>query len=278
MTILIIGNTTSRLNDKDAVKEEGNIAMIQLLGVQKGGSSSMYEFLVQHPLLCGGRHKEPHFFDHLNVNITPPSSSKARLEYMNLFPTVKKCNLVAGARYIDGSTVFGRMEKNARNMFQFFSSDERNSLKFIVLLREPVSRDYSWYEQVIRDKLIAGVLLEDLTTFKEYDTKGLSSTITHVHRSGMYVEQLKQFLKYFRRDQILVLSSSAIFHNSSAMMGSIAGFLDIEKAPVWSGPFPHDDHLESFQKILECIKTYTPKLDCSFKEELASFYKPLNEQ
>jgi len=180
MIIVLIVNTTSR-EDKASV---GKIPMIQLLGVQKGGSSSMYEFLIQHPLLCGGRHKEPHFFDHLNVITTPPNSTKARLDYMSLFPIVKKCNS-KGARYIDGSTVFGRIEKNARNMFQFYTSDERNNLKFIVLLREPVARDYSWYEQVIRDKLITGLPLEDLTTFMEYEKKNLSSVITHVHKSGM---------------------------------------------------------------------------------------------
>ena len=29
----------------------GNMPMIQLLGVQKGGSSSLYFFLIQHPLV-----------------------------------------------------------------------------------------------------------------------------------------------------------------------------------------------------------------------------------
>jgi hypothetical protein len=27
----------------------GNLPMIQLLGVQKGGSSSLFEFLIEHP-------------------------------------------------------------------------------------------------------------------------------------------------------------------------------------------------------------------------------------
>ena len=128
------------------------------------------------------------------------------------------------------------------------------------------------------EMVAVGQTYTNLTTFLEYDRKGLASTITHVHRSGMYIEQLKAFVKYFRRDQLLVVSSNAIFQNSSKVMDSIAGFLGIEKVDIWNGPFPHDDHLENFQNILDCIKTYIPKLDCSFKEELGLYYKPLNEQ
>ena len=152
-------------------------------------------------------------------------------------------------------------------------------LKFIVLLREPVSRDYSWYSQVIRDKLGRDrIKFEDLSTFMEYDRKHLKETITHVHRGGDYVNQLESFVQVFRRDQLLILPSTAVFQNSSKAMDAIAGFLEISKPAAWSGPFPHDDHLETFQDIISCISTYTPKLDCKFRDELAVYYAPLNER
>ena len=62
-------------------------------------------------------------------------------------------------------------------------------------------------------------------------------------RSGRYVEQFEHFTDYFRRDQILVINSGAVFQNSSAVMEIIAKFLGIEMIPEWYGSFPHNDHL-----------------------------------
>ena len=198
---------------------------------------------------------------------------------MSLFPDVDKCKNSKDARYVDGSTVFFRTKKNIAAMSKYYTEEEKEKLKFIVLLREPVSRDYSWYSQVIRDRLGRDRMkFEDLNTFMEYDRKHLKEAITHIHRGGDYVSQLETFVKIFRRDQILVLASTAMFQNTSKAMDAIAGFLEISKPAAWNGEFPHDDHLESFQDIISCITTYTPKLDCKFRDELAAYYAPINER
>ena len=43
----------------------GNLPLIFILGAQKGGSSSLFEFMREHPQLCGARKKEPQFFSQL---------------------------------------------------------------------------------------------------------------------------------------------------------------------------------------------------------------------
>ena len=45
--------------------ETGNVPTIFILGAQKGGSSSLFEFMREHPQLCGARKKEPQFFSQL---------------------------------------------------------------------------------------------------------------------------------------------------------------------------------------------------------------------
>ena len=52
-------------------------------------------------------------------------------------------------------------------MFEFYTKEERNKLKFIVFLREPVARDYSWYQQVMRVTLTYGTKFKDILTYKE---------------------------------------------------------------------------------------------------------------
>jgi len=165
-------------------------------------------------------------------------------------------------------------------MDKFYTAKEKEKLKFIVVIREPVSRDYSWYCQVIRDRLgREGFRFKELHTLDETRRPGLPPIwYTHVERNGDYVRQLQNYLTYFRRDQLLILSSSALFKNSSSVMDTISKFLDIEFPSIWSGPFPHDDHLGAFANIIECISKYTPKLSCSYKQELARYYEPLNKE
>jgi hypothetical protein len=237
-------------------------------------SPGMYLRKVYRPagtLIVGKVHKEPHFFERVNVSVY--DQQRGRQELMSLFPDVEKCKNAEGARYLDGSTIFSRTKKNIGAMSQYYTDEEKQKLKFIVLLREPVSRDYSWYSQVIRDRLGRDkIQFQDLSTLMEYDRKHLAEPITHVHRGGDYVNQLETFVKVFRRDQLLVLSSTAVFQNSSKVMDAIAGFLEISKPAAWAGQFPHDDHLETFQDIISCISIYTPKLDCKFR--LNSLFSP----
>lgn len=48
--------------------ETGNLPSVFILGCQKGGSSSLFEFMKLHPQLCGSRKKEPQFFPQLTGN------------------------------------------------------------------------------------------------------------------------------------------------------------------------------------------------------------------
>lgn len=265
----------SKDDNKDDNKDDskdGNLPTIFILGVQKGGSSSLYEFLIEHPLLCGGIHKEPHFFDH------EPYSHKTREDYLKMYPTVDKCKS-SKARYIDGTTVMYKLEVASDRMAQFYTEKEREKLKFIVLVREPVSRDYSWYGQVMRDKLGNGIKFSQVQTFAEADAKrDTKERDAHIHRSGRYIEQLQHFIRNFRRDQILIISSQAVFQNSSSVMDSVSGFLGINKIDKWNGPFPHDNHLDKYEwrSIIDCIVSHIPKLDCKMRDELAAYYKPWN--
>ena len=58
--ILLLGTTASTASSD---KETGYLPSIFLVGTQKGGSSSLFELLIQHPLLLKGTHKESHFWN-----------------------------------------------------------------------------------------------------------------------------------------------------------------------------------------------------------------------
>lgn len=254
------------------VDKYATIPKVFILGVQKGGSSSLFEFLMHHPLMCKGEHKEPHFFDREESYITGKDG------YVKMFPQDVKCSRhLAASRYVDGSTMMYKLGQVIPRMAHFYSEEEKNQLRFIVLLREPVSRDYSWYQQVMRDKLAAGAFFSDMKTLGEEEVQKENK---HIHRSGRYVEQLEVFAQYFKRNQILVLNSATVFKNSTRVMEIVSDFLALDFIDDWKGPFPHDDHLGSskFQGILECMLGHIPQFDCHHRDEMAQYYEPWNQR
>jgi len=269
----------------------GHLPFIFILGAQKGGSSSLFEFLLEHPLLCQGEHKEPHFFDDpLKYGWARkpglPGKIPPREAYLELFPDDPDCTKRhASYRYIDATTMFHASEQIALAMWNFYTPEERSQLRFIVVLREPVSRDYSWFEQVTRDKLggnpkerggggDAPQLFRTIETIKEGDAQHSR----HIKRSGRYVDQLKNITTYFKRDQIFVLASDSLFRNTTDVMVRLGKFLDVEFVNKWTNPLPHDNHLsrKEWVGIIDCITSHVPKLDCSHRDVLGEFYKPYN--
>jgi hypothetical protein len=63
-------------------------------------------------------------------------------------------------------------------------------------------------------------------------------------------------------------------------MTNLAKFIEVEEIPKWKESLPHDDHLgkKMWVGIVDCILEHIPKLDCSYRDELGSYYKPYNDQ
>ena len=272
-------------------RADGNLPSIFILGAQKGGSSSLFEFLMEHPILCQGEHKEPHFFDGWQLYGWKTGNIPERRAYMALFPDDPNCKKhsqqrTSPFRYVDATTMLHVLGTISKRMYEFYTPSERNSLRFVVVLRDPVARDFSWYQQVCRDQLGGNLAQrsgggEKPLPFNKMETmrEAEAHHARHIKRSGRYVEQLGNFTSYFRRDQVFIVSSQMLFRNTSTVMHSLASFLDIEFVKTWEGQLPHDNHLDRKQwaDIVECLVAHIPKLDCSFRQDLADYYAPHNE-
>ena len=169
-----------------------------------------------------------------------------------------------------------RMPGVMERMDQFYSDEQKDDLKFIVLLREPVSRDFSWYQHWTRWYLEDHGLFTGVKTLQEHANTNKGSHFTNLYTHGEYAQQLKAFLGMFRRDQILIINSQMCFKDSPAVMKLIAKFLNVPYTSAWDQPFPHDDHLGNLENA-ECVTKYVPKLDCSIRDELARWYEPKNK-
>jgi hypothetical protein len=195
-----------------------------IIGVQKGGTSTLFEYLKQHPDIKTAVFKEVHYYDH--------HYHKGIKWYKSFFPVAKKNKSVlygeASPYYFFHPLVPERLYNDSPN------------IKLILLLRDPIDRAYSHYQMERRKGR------EKLKSFEEAISKeaeriemGYNAIINgekfynynhHVYSylsRGCYDEQVKRWLRYFKKEQLLVIKSEDFFASPYENLERIYQFLEV---------------------------------------------------
>jgi sulfotransferase family protein len=246
-----------------------------IAGTKKGGTTSLANWLVQHPGVMrlfpkAQRHKSAHYFD--------TNFAKSPLWYRSHFPTElsrERLRETVGYRPVVG-------EASPYYMFHPAVPDRVRSLlpeaRVIMLLRDPVARAYSHYW----DRVSTG--FEDLATFEEAvaaeaerladldDTRFVDPRFEHYsyeHHSylarGRYAEQIARWLRVFDPSQLLILEFERLKTQPAAVLGEVFGFLGL---PPYDGIDMRARNERSQQ----------PPMSDSCREWLHAYFRPYNRQ
>ena len=154
------------------------------------------------------------------------------------------------------------------------------SLKLICILREPISRELSWYNdkvdkfynQGIKDDWVLDVVHGNSTikTFDEY-SDGLAKEIRSFPQGafGLYIDHLKEWVKWFDRKKLLILSFDELHQDPSMVIQRIEEFLGTNL----TGSFPHDNANENPLKVKEVPLHAKEVLGPLFKDKNEELYK-----
>jgi hypothetical protein len=210
-----------------------------IIGGKKCGTSSLYNLLTQHPLVEPAASKELHYFDLLFDEDTE--------WYRRCFPA---------PRWEDGRwTITG---EGTPYMASRFAPERMAEVvpqaRLIALLRNPVDRAYSDYQQVVRKD-------RESRTFGEA-VEGKTSE--YLFRS-VYVDQLLRWSEFFDREQMLVLKSEDFFERPAATLSRVLDFLDL---PAWE---PEEVEVRN-------PGTYTEKIDPTIRRRLEEYFEPHNRR
>lgn len=207
-----------------------------IIGVQKGGTSSLHYYLQQHKKIVAPEQKEIHFFDDI--------TEKSIDNYLQLFPKKNfhnRLSFESTPRYMYFPGTAARIHRFDPNM------------KFIVLLRHPVKRAYSaWnmYKQLADNPQLVSyfkTMEEDDPRQRFYSTfydkpfpsfeKCVEEEISlqnsphniepAVVRRGYYKYQIDDYLKYFDREQFLFIESEELKTDTKRVLTDITKFLKI---------------------------------------------------
>ena len=189
-------------------------------GVAAGGTSFLASILVQHPeiFLPKEMQPEPHYF-------YKSWEFKKGLPYYldRWFKNVPESALAVGER--SSSYLFGG-ENIARKIFDVFPK-----MKFIFTLRNPMERAWANYRftvlQGLEDLTFDEALLREKERIKAQF--GIWSEIQPHNYTGrgLYAEQLKSYIKYFGKDNILCIKSELLSSQTYLELEKIYRFLDL---------------------------------------------------
>ena len=202
-----------------------------VIGVGRGGTTSCFHYLSQHPSIIGSAYDEIGFFDenfHLGLNW-----------YRSMFPTkfLKKKIVKKFGKCLtyDVTPAYIRKPWVARRIKELFPE-----IKLIALLRNPVDKAYSHYNskmQVEGDTktTFEEMVEEDIKTFQKFENT--NSIIddeyfrNYIEKSylgrGLYAQQLKIWFELFDPKQILILTSEELSTETNKVMNKIFRFLDL---------------------------------------------------
>lgn len=200
-----------------------------IIGAMKSGTSSLYNYMSQHPQIFSSLKKEIHFFDG-GINPRIDSFMKGEMWYRAHFPLSR--NMSDDAMTLEASPLYIFHPLAPKRIFNLVPK-----VKIIAVLRNPTERAISHYFHSKRDDQeplsIYEALQEEEERLKpiikaeDYKNKDF---IYHSYKSrGIYHKQIEEYLKYFPRQQILVLSSEDLFGQPESVLERVFEFLNIDK-------------------------------------------------
>lgn len=196
-----------------------------IIGVQKGGTTALTEFLSQHPQIGMARPKEVHLFDAEDYAVDAPLAAIDE-RYRGHFAHCPDARLRGEA-----TPIYLFLPEVAAQLKRY-----NPALKLIVLLRDPVQRALSTHRmQRARGReplpFALALLCERWRLRRDKAPRGQRSAMReHAYRRrGLYAEQLANLFAAFDRRQVLVLESEALLRQHSAVMRRTFAFLGVDE-------------------------------------------------
>jgi len=239
-----------------------------IIGAAKCGTSSLHEYLMQHP--CVGRvlTKQLHFFDRYYDRGIEWYKVCLPFVWKKLYvEKILKKNFATGeatAHYINHPLA----PKRVLNILP--------NVKIIVMMRNPIDRAYSHY-QMEHNNNNENLSFEEAFSEEPNRIKGeieklekdeTYSSKNYPHRAyisgSKYAEQLKKWFDYFPREQFHFVKTEDFNNNPSKVYNDVLKFLNLPKF-----------ELAEYKKFRE--RKYE-KMNPETRKKLSEFFKPYNEE
>jgi len=196
-----------------------------ILGANKAGTTALCYYCQQHPEIFFSSIKEPMFFTALQgdgasskeATLKNPFFSFFLKDYINLFSGVTNEKMVG-----EGSTSYLANPQCAIWIRKLIPD-----AKLIAVLRNPIDRALSSYKMFRGNGLENRSFEEAIKHELEMGTGGIPQG-QHYLKLGLYASQLKQFCRYFSKEQIYIADYEDFNMDIVVFLSKIFTFLEVD--------------------------------------------------
>ncbi|GFZ91764.1 tetratricopeptide repeat protein [Okeania sp. KiyG1] len=193
-----------------------------IIGTVKGGTSSLYSYLIKHPSILPAVNKELHFFD-LNFH-------QGIDWYSSQFPEIpKQYNFSTG----EATPNYMYSLEAVNKVFNYFPK-----IKLIAILRNPIERAVSHYymikQQGTEKRSFEEVIAKEMKKLSKTTNQSqiinadfLRSIKPKYLSLGFYLYFIQEWMNIFPREQFLILKSEDMYENPAATTKKVFDFLGL---------------------------------------------------
>jgi hypothetical protein len=239
-----------------------------IIGAQRCGTTSLYDYLSHHPQIIPSPVKELFYFDDYYTRLIE--------WYKSFFPTEKEREKLE--KDLVASVITG--EASPSYFFHPYAAkrikETLPDVKLILVLRDPIERAYSHYNHIKR-------LNREPLSFEEALEKELERITPDVEKlardenykadqrrdysyltRGYYAKQLKEWYKHFPKEQLLIIQSEEFYRETPKVYDEIVEYLGLNSYT-----------LPTFE-AKNALKY--AKMAPETKEKLKAYFAPKNEE
>ena len=193
-----------------------------VVGAAKSGTTSLFNYLIQHSDIYIPEVKECRFFSQLPKNFKglgaeffPNSGLTDEKDYFELFNghEDKVCGDIS-------NDYLYYCERSIKNIIKYLG----NNIKIIIILRNPIDRAYSNYMHHIRDGW-ENISFEQALDNEHMRIKDNWGWSYHYVNTGMYYNQVKTYLENFEKTKIYLFEE---LQSKDCLLKDLFSFLEVK--------------------------------------------------
>ena len=197
-------------------------------GTQKGGTTALHNYLGQHKELYLPKQKELHYFDDESLDWRKPNYDN----YHDYFCDESSI----GKTWGEVTPIYMYWNNSMERIWQY-----NKKIKIIIILRNPITRAYSHWnmeKQRNADSLCFIKALETEHTRSRNSLPLQHRVYSYIDR-GFYSQQLRHILRFFPKEQLLVLRQEELIVKAKQILANIFEFLEVENQEIKTGDDIH---------------------------------------
>ncbi len=190
-----------------------------IVGAPKAGTTSMHNYLNQHPEIFMSEVKEPHYFTDPNWLKQHPTLIRDKKKYLSLFENVKNEKIIgeSSAGYLaDPKAAQSIHEKSA-------------NAHILICIRDPVERMFSHFLMNIRKNWDRSLHDEIQQTLEIANKK---KRIHHLLNHSLYSEKVQRYLDIFGKNKVKIIIFEEFIKNPNEILKEIFEFLGLDESKL----------------------------------------------